>query len=94
MLKTIALFLFLTSSVIHAQEVNPRLNAFFSKAYQSAILNHDSSSKVVVFAQGNLQKIYPQLEEWGISTISKYGTVIRFELPAYRLLELAKNGNI
>ena len=94
MLKTIALFLLLTSSVIHAQEVNPRLNAFFSKAYQSAILNHDSSSKVVVFAQGNLQKIYPQLEEWGISTISKYGTVVRFELPAYRLLELAKNGNI
>lgn len=94
MLKYIALFLLFTSTLLKAQDVNPRLNAFFSKTYQSAVLNHDSSSKVVVFAQGNKQKIFNQLEKWGIPTATQYGNVYRFELPAIRLLDLARTDGI
>ncbi len=94
MLKYIALFLLFTSTLLKAQDVNPRLNAFFSKTYQIAVLNHDSSSKVVVYAQGNKQKIFNQLEKWGIPTATQYGNVYRFELPAIRLLDLARTDGI
>ena len=72
------------------EKVQPRLNRFFSTQYQNAVLNQDTFSKVVVYAQGNQGQILSHLEQWKVQNISKLGAVLRFELPAIYLLDFAQ----
>jgi len=95
-MKTVVLilFTFIGLEAISQENLSGRLNRYFSMIYQNAVIQKDSSSKVVVYAQGDKQKIFSQLENWGIPAASQYGNVYRFELPAFRLLDLARTEGV
>ena len=90
MRSLLIIFLFGLSAKLMAQEKGPRLNMALSQAYQQAIISKDSSAISTIYLQGDVSKIVAGLEKNGIVHASFYGSVIRCQIPSWKLLDFAQ----